>query len=283
MGMPVVYKRKPGIDNRTDRERADDLLTQISKLVEWADETPRNEEDVPFPNIPVRANGSPARRLTSEEEFALATRFHQFGDLKARNLLMLSQIGMVYVIANQYRRKLGEQFEDGLQEGYAALFRAAEMFDPGRCIRFSTYSAYWLRAAIGRFADKEREAGKADVEGCPKHKVALVRLDAPMFDDDSDTEADRVADKVARDPEKIALIRETRELVQRCAANVAGEMKDPRVKSIVLDRLLSDSPQTLAQIATKYDISRERVRQIEERFLRLFKHKAEKRFENRVA
>src|SRR5439155_5942595 len=89
------------------------------------------------------------RRLALEEEIELATRVQTSGDIDARNTLVMSNIGLVHLVANQFCRP-PLRYDDLVQEGTMGLIRATETFEPNRGIRFSTYSVYWIRAKIQR-------------------------------------------------------------------------------------------------------------------------------------
>ena len=104
-------------------------------------------------DIPKDIHGKPLQRLTSEDEADLASRIQNHGDIDARNTLILANLGLVHLIANQLRRPY-IRYEDLVQEGILGLMRATETFEPGRNIRFSTYSVYWIRAKIQRFLQK---------------------------------------------------------------------------------------------------------------------------------
>lgn len=284
MSFPIEFKLKPGPDNRPPKEMADDLLMKTSLLLEKIEERAEEgveEQEVPFPNIPLDCNNTPKRRLTFEEEYALSHRYHRYGDIKARDVLMLSQLKMVYFIVNQNRSRLKGKKDDAIQEGRLGLFRAAEKFDPTRKIRFNTYSTWWIKASIKRFATKESETWKANVQGCLSVKEKIIPLDA----DSSFGEEMRymIEDSTYPNPEDAVISAEAKRLAQRLAAKVQGEIKDPRVGVLFRERLFSDSPKTLVEIGKDYSVSRERIRQIEGRVLSQFEEKAKKRFASRVA
>jgi DNA-directed RNA polymerase sigma subunit (sigma70/sigma32) len=109
-------------------------------------------QNEPLP-VPVDAQGKPLRRLTADDEAALATRIQRSGDVDARNALVLANLGLVHLLANQMRRQ-GIRYDDLVQEGTLGLLRATETFDPTRNVRFSTYCVYWIRAKIQRFLQR---------------------------------------------------------------------------------------------------------------------------------
>src|SRR5579862_5730626 len=96
------------------------------------------------------------RLLTAEEEFTLAGRVKQ-GDIRARSLLVESNMRLVINIARGYHSVL-VPFEDLVQEGAIGLMTACERYDPSRGYRFSTYATHWIRQAISRAIDNKARA-----------------------------------------------------------------------------------------------------------------------------
>jgi RNA polymerase nonessential primary-like sigma factor len=86
------------------------------------------------------------KRLTSSEEFVLATRAAR-GDESARRRLIEHQLGLVVMIARPYRNR-GLPLSDLIAEGNLGLLKASEKFDPERGFRFSTYAKWWIRQSI---------------------------------------------------------------------------------------------------------------------------------------
>jgi RNA polymerase primary sigma factor len=93
--------------------------------------------------------------LTHEEEIDLSKRAKQ-GDARARKRLIEKNLRLVVSVAKRYRG-YGLPFEDLIQEGNIGLMKAVEKFDPDRGFRFSTYATWWIRQAVQRaVADKGR-------------------------------------------------------------------------------------------------------------------------------
>ena len=86
------------------------------------------------------------KRLTSSEEYVLATRASR-GDESARRRLIEHHLGLVVMIARPYRNR-GLPLSDLIAEGNLGLLRASEKFDPERGFRFSTYAKWWVRQSI---------------------------------------------------------------------------------------------------------------------------------------
>jgi RNA polymerase nonessential primary-like sigma factor len=86
------------------------------------------------------------KRLTSSEEYVLATRAAR-GDESARRRLIEHQLGLVVMIARRYRNR-GLPLSDLIAEGNLGLLKASEKFDPERGFRISTYAKWWIRQSI---------------------------------------------------------------------------------------------------------------------------------------
>ncbi len=88
--------------------------------------------------------------LSAQEEFELAKRFKEKGDVRAGQMLVLANLRLVVKIALEYQRHWTELL-DLIQEGNLGLLQAVKKFDPYRGIRFSTYASFWIRAYILKF------------------------------------------------------------------------------------------------------------------------------------
>ena len=97
----------------------------------------------PAPDTRVRPRDA---RLSAAEERALAEAVAR-GDADARDRFIRANLGLVRVIARQYR-DMGLDLDDLIGEGHLGLIRAVEEFDPSFGVRFSTYAAYWIKMAI---------------------------------------------------------------------------------------------------------------------------------------
>ena len=86
------------------------------------------------------------RLLTADEEVRLARRIES-GDLRAKELMIESNLRLVFAIARSYRGR-GVPFADLVQEGTIGLVRAVERFDHRRGLKFSTYAVWWIRRSL---------------------------------------------------------------------------------------------------------------------------------------
>jgi RNA polymerase nonessential primary-like sigma factor len=105
--------------------------------------------------------------LTAAEEIALGCRV-QAGDPSARNLLVESNLRLVVSVARKYRNR-SLPFQDLIEEGNLGLIRAAELFDPDRGFRFSTYAVIWIRSTMERAIMVQER-----IVSIPVHKIKLL-------------------------------------------------------------------------------------------------------------
>jgi RNA polymerase sigma-32 factor len=232
--------------------------------------------------------------LTKEQERVLAKRFRA-GDVKAGSDIVKACLPFVVSIAVEYRR-WGVPLEDIIQQGNVGLLRAAHKFDPDRECRLATYAAYWIRAEIREFVIRafrvvrlgttkgERKALRAyrqrqgsatvqelaEVSGLSEARIHEL---LPLFAgressleaqiDDGPSAHDRLASQGAS-PEDNAAAHEF-ESQARDAVRSALTTLNERERFIVSERILRDDPPTLEALGSRLGVSKERVRQLEER------------------
>lgn len=217
-------------------------------------------------------------RLTAEQEYRLARKALGKGQaaLDARNQLVMANFGLIHLVAQAYRRA-GIRYEDLTQEGAMGLLRAAETFDPDRGVRFGTYAVYWIRSKVQRFIEHQRRetnpfmAGVDSVAGedGKRHipRTRTVSLEAPLDAEGERNLSDLVSDPDDVGPERRAMDDQEEGRVAREVWDVCRELGDPRLEVIVKQRLLSRTPETLAQVGRRLRLSREGARLLEARVL----------------
>lgn len=233
--------------------------------------------------------------LDRDEERALAIR-HQAGDRDAGRRIIEACLPFVVSIALEYRR-WGVPLEDIVQQGNVGLMRAVAKFDTTKECRLATYAAYWIRAEIREYVVRgyrvvrlgttkaERRALRAyrtthesDPEKLSKLSglaVDRVRSLLPLLQArESSLETSRddrapVVDRLSAQgpsPEEEADARQAQEQ-SRLAVRQALRDLTEREQLIVRDRLMADEPRTLQDLGAELGVSKERVRQLEQRTL----------------
>lgn len=231
--------------------------------------------------------------LSPSEERELAARYRA-GDSAAGARLITASLPFVITVALEYRR-WGAPLEDLVQQGNLGLLKAAQKFDPARDCRLITYAVYWIRAEIRDYVVRgyrlvrigttknERRAVRnyrktrddnpeslaassgITVEAAERLLPMLQARDASLdisFDGEAPA-VDRLA-STAPSPEE-QNDRAEFEAEARLRVQQAIERLPEREALIVRERLLQDEPITLEALGSRLGISKERVRQLEER------------------
>jgi len=231
--------------------------------------------------------------LAADEEIELARRWRD-GDRLAGERLVEASLPFVIKVAKEYRR-WGVPMEDLIQQGNLGLLRAAKKFDPEQGCRLITYAVYWIRAEIREYVVRsyrivrlgstrtERKAMRmyrregietveqlVEVSGMPLKRAKKLwpllkqrdfALDAST--DERGPAVDRLEFDGETPEERYARAEQIRGV--RAKLGAALDTLSDRERRIVEERLLSDSPRTLASIGEEMGVSKERVRQLEAR------------------
>jgi len=251
--------------------------------------------------------------LSREEEYELAKKYKNDGDLDAARKLVSSNLKFVVKVANEYRN-YGFNTMDIIQEGNVGLMHAVKGFDPTKGYRIISYAVWWIRAYIQNYiikswslvkvgttqaqrklfyklrstknqmdigdgnlsledykelADKLNVSNEAVIEMDQRMGGKDLSLDAEITGDTDLSHMDFLADDEENQEDLITKAEEEKR-VKKGMIDALKTLKD-RERFIIENRILTDKPLTLEELGTKFKISRERVRQIENAALKKMK------------
>lgn len=276
------------IDEEEDKDEDSDILDSIG-----ADDTVR---------LYLKEIGS-VDLLTADEEIELAKRMAA-GDEYAKEKLVEANLRLVVSIAKKYKGR-GMTFLDLIQEGNLGLIKGVEKFDHTKGYKLSTYSTWWIRQSITRALSDFGKTIRIPVHMVETiNKVAKVQrqmtielgydpkphqlaerldmkeskiieilqmskepssLDTPIGEEEDSTLGDFVADENARTPEKAL----ESEMLKEHIFDLLDDLTD-REKEVILLRfgLKDGTARTLEDVGKKFNVTRERIRQIEAKALK---------------
>ena len=250
--------------------------------------------------------------LTAEEEKELAMKM-EAGDMEAKKRLAEANLRLVVSIAKRYVGR-GMLFLDLIQEGNLGLIKAVEKFDYRKGYKFSTYATWWIRQAITRaIADQARtiripvhmvetinklirvqrqllqELGRepypeeiAEKMGLPVERVREIQkisqepvsLETPIGEEEDSHLGDFIQDDNVPVPAEAAAFT----LLKEQLVEVLGTLTEREQKVLCLRFGLEDGrARTLEEVGKEFDVTRERIRQIEAKALRKLRHPSRSR------
>ena len=294
----LVLEADDDIDISAEEEEEVEIINDADILDGVSSEDPVRMYLKEIGNVPL---------LTSEEEVELAKRVEQ-GDQEAKKKLTEANLRLVVSIAKKYVGR-GMPFLDLIQEGNMGLMKAVDKFDYTKGYKFSTYATWWIRQAITRgIADTGRtirvpvhmvetinktlrmtrqllqELGReptpeevADRLGVPVSRVQEVlkisrdpvSLDTPIGEEDDSHLGDFIEDEKTTSPADSAAFSMLREELN----SALDSLTDRERQVIVLRFGLEDGrARTLEEVGEEFNVTRERIRQIEAKALRKLRH-----------
>ena len=247
--------------------------------------------------------------ISAEEEVELAKRI-KTGDLKALDRLTKANLRFVVSVSKQYQNQ-GLSLPDLINEGNLGLIKAAQRFDETRGFKFISYAVWWIRQSILQalaeqarivrlplnkigiinkvnkaFAKLEQDLGRTptidelaellelsnqDVRQSISNTGRHISMDAPLKegDDSSSSMYDVLQNPESNNPEKDLIAESLRSEIDRSLSTL--KLREADVIRLYFG-LTEKAPMTLAEIGLRFDLTRERVRQIKEKGIRKLKN-----------
>ena len=244
--------------------------------------------------------------LSKEQEEELFHRLQNSEDVDAARKLVMSHLRFVVHIAKSYKG-YGLPLLDIIQEGNVGLMKAVKKFDPSKKVRLLSFAIYWIRAEIHEFVLKNWRIVKVATTKAQRKLFFKLRSKKTSSNWLSEQEANDIASELNVDSKTVKLMEsrlsgtdvafdpieedenapagyltqntnplsvlETQDSNDDSSKklNLALNKLDERSRDIILQRFLSEKKPTLDELSKKYSVSKERIRQIEEKSLNTLK------------
>ena len=244
--------------------------------------------------------------LTKEQEEELFQRLQNSDDMDAARKLVMSHLRFVVHIAKTYKG-YGLPLLDVIQEGNVGLMKAVKKFDPSKKVRLLSFAIYWIRAEIHEFVLKNWRIVKVATTKAQRKLFFKLRSKKTSSSWLSEQETQDIASELNVDSKTVKLMEsrlsgtdvafdpvdeddnspasyltqntnplsllemQDTDKDNAMKLNVALDKLDDRSKDIISQRFLSDNKPTLDELSKKYNVSKERIRQIEEKSLATLK------------
>ncbi len=244
--------------------------------------------------------------LTKEQEEELFQRLQNSDDMDAARKLVMSHLRFVVHIAKTYKG-YGLPLLDVIQEGNVGLMKAVKKFDPSKKVRLLSFAIYWIRAEIHEFVLKNWRIVKVATTKAQRKLFFKLRSKKTSSSWLSEQETQDIASELNVDSKTVKLMEsrlsgtdvafdpvdeddnspasyltqntnplsllemQDTDKDNAMKLNVALDKLDDRSKDIISQRFLSDNKPTLDDLSKKYNVSKERIRQIEEKSLATLK------------
>ena len=245
--------------------------------------------------------------ISAQEEVELAKKIKK-GDKKALEALVKANLRFVVSVSKQYQNQ-GLTLSDLINEGNLGLIKAAQRFDETRGFKFISYAVWWIRQSILQalaeqsrivrlplnqvgslnrinraFSELEQKYERepsaeelAQVLDIPEEKIVEslkisgkhVSVDAPLTEDEGGTLLEMIENEEAPDADQKLMIESLRNEIERSLATLS--IKEREVVRLFFG-LGANHGLTLEEIGAKFDLTRERVRQIKEKAIRRLRH-----------
>lgn len=244
--------------------------------------------------------------LTKEQEEELFSRLQNADDMDAARKLVMSHLRFVVHIAKTYKG-YGLPLLDIIQEGNVGLMKAVKKFDPSKKVRLLSFAIYWIRAEIHEFVLKNWRIVKVATTKAQRKLFFKLRSKKTSSNWLSKKEADDIASELNVDAKTVKLMenrlsgtdvafdpvddednapsayltqntnplslleaQDSENDNSKKLAEALSEL-DERSRDIISQRFLSENKPTLDELSKKYKVSKERIRQIEEKSLTALK------------